>query len=156
MRTLWGLLVVAAFAAAGMAQSGNVNYYSAFQLQQMAHKLEQQETLRSAGTGSKTLDNYTSDYTMLMVRTSSGGAEVHEHYADIFFVLDGEATLRTGGKVLNPASAGPGETRGTAVQGGAQQRLAKGDVVHISPKTPHQLLISSGHSLSYFVVKVKE
>ncbi len=155
MKKIWGLFVMTITAAA-MAQSGGVNYYSAFQLQQMAQKLEQQESLRTTGSAGETLDKYPGHFTMLTVRTASGGAEVHEHYADIFFVVDGEATLTTGGTVLNPASAGPGETRGTAVQGGVRQKLGKGDVVHISPKTPHQLSISEGHSFTYFVVKVKE
>jgi mannose-6-phosphate isomerase-like protein (cupin superfamily) len=156
MRKIWGLFVMTSIAATALAQSGGLNHYSASQLQQMAHKLEQQEGLRTTGSASETLEKYSDHSTMLTVRTASGGAEVHGHYADIFFVVDGEATLTTGGAVLNPTNAGPGETRGTAVQGGVQQKLAKGDVVHISANTPHQLSIPKGHSFTYFVVKIKE
>ncbi len=141
-----------------IAQSGGLNYYSASDLHQMAHKLQERDSLRLRTTGvvTETLEKYPDHFTMLTVRTTSGGAELHEHYADIFLVVDGDATLITGGTVLNPKSAAPGETSGTAVEGGARQKLGKGDVVHISPNTPHQLLISKGHSFTYFVVKVKE
>jgi mannose-6-phosphate isomerase-like protein (cupin superfamily) len=128
--------------------------YSAEQLVQMAHKLEQQESLRTTGTAGETLENYPGHFTMLTVRTASGGAELHEHYSDLFFIVDGEATLTTGGTVLNPSSVGSGETRGTAVEGGVQRKLNKGDVVHISPNTPHQVSITKGHSITYFVAKV--
>lgn len=93
---------------------------------------------------------------MLTVRNASGGAEVHEHYADIFFVVDGEATLTSGGTVVDPKTTAPGEIRGNSVSGGVQQKLGKGDVIHISPNTPHQLTIAKGKSFTYFVVKVKE
>ena len=141
---------------AAIAQSGGVNFYSTSQLQQMAQKLQQRDSLRTTGAATETLDKYPGHFTMLTVRTESGGAELHEHYADIFFVIDGEATLTTGGTVLNPKEIEPGETRGTAVEGGVQQKLAKGDVVHISPNTPHQVSITKGQSFTYFVVKVKE
>ena len=93
---------------------------------------------------------------MLSVRNKTGGAELHEHYADIFFVVDGEATLTSGGTMVEPKTTEPGEIRGSAVSGGVLQKLGKGDVVHISPNTPHQLSIPEGKSFTYFVVKVKE
>jgi mannose-6-phosphate isomerase-like protein (cupin superfamily) len=122
----------------------------------MAEKLKQQNSIRTTGSAAETLEKYPNHFTMLTVRTASGGAEVHEHYADLFWVIDGDATLITGGTVLNPTGAGSGETRGTELTGGSRQKLSKGDVVHISPNTPHQLLITKGHNFTYFVVKVKE
>ena len=156
MKKIWGLVVMTLITSAAVAQSGGANHYSASQLHQRGQKLEQQDSLRTTGVATEPLEKYPGHFTMLTVRTASGGAEVHGHYADIFFVVDGDATLTTGGTVLNPMSAGSGETRGTAVQGGVQQKLAKGDVVHISSNTPHQVSISKGHSLTYFVVKVQE
>ncbi len=132
------------------------DHYSASQLQQMAQKLMQQESLRTSGSVGETLEKYSNHYTMLTLRTASGGAEVHEHYSDIFVVVDGTATLITGGTVINPTIASPGETRGTEVQGGTPKKLAKGDVVHISPNVPHQLLIAKGKRFTYFVVKIHD
>ncbi len=156
MKLIWGIVAMAITASTALAQAGGMNHYSAAQLKQMAQKLEQQESFRSTGSAFETLDTYPGSYTMLSVRNKTGGAELHEHYADIFFVVDGEATLTSGGTVVDPKTTAPGETRGSAVSGGVEQKLGKGDVVHIPPNTPHQLSIPKGKSFTYFVVKVKE
>jgi mannose-6-phosphate isomerase-like protein (cupin superfamily) len=156
MKLIWGMVFMALTATTALAQSGGVNYYSKAELQQMAHKLEQQESFRSTGSAAETLDKYPGSFTMLSVRGVSGGAEVHEHYADIFFIVAGEATLTTGGTVVDPKTTAPGEIRGARVEGGVEHKLSKGDVVHIAPNTPHQVSIAKGKSLTYFVVKVKE
>jgi mannose-6-phosphate isomerase-like protein (cupin superfamily) len=156
MNLIWGLVVMAFTATTGLAQGGGVNHYSAAELQQTAHKLQQQESFRTTGSVGETLEKYPGSFTMLTVRDTSGGAELHEHYADIFFVVDGEATLTSGGTVVDAKTTAPGEIRGSSVSGGVEQKLGKGDVVHISPNTPHQLSIQKGKSFTYFVVKVKE
>jgi mannose-6-phosphate isomerase-like protein (cupin superfamily) len=156
MKLIWGVVAMAITASTALAQTGGVNHYSPADLQQRAHKLEQQESFRTTGSAGETLDKYPGSFTMLTVRNASGGAEVHEQYADIFFVVDGEATLTSGGTVVDPKTTAPGEIRGSAVSGGVEQQLGKGDVVHISPNTPHQLSIPKGKSFTYFVVKVKE
>ena len=155
MRLIWGIVVMAITASTALAQAGGVNHYSAAQLKQMAQKLEQQESFRTTGSAFETLDTYPGSFTMLSIRNKTGGAELHEHYADIFYVVDGEATLTSGGTIVEPKTTEPGEIRGSAVSGGVQQKLGKGDVVHISPNTPHQLSIPEGKSFTYFVVKVK-
>lgn len=156
MKLVWRMGVMVLTATTALAQSGGVNTYSNTELHRMAQKLESQESLRTTGSAGETLEKYPGHFTMLTVRNASGGAEVHEHYADIFFVVDGSATLITGGSVIDPKSAGPGETRGTTVEGGTRKKLGKGDVVHISPNTPHQLTVAKGQTFTYFVVKVKE
>jgi mannose-6-phosphate isomerase-like protein (cupin superfamily) len=123
--------------------------------------LKQSEPLRakavaSNGAASETLEKYGVDYTMLSFRSQDGGAELHENFADIFVVIDGSATLLTGGELVSPTSSGPGEMRGTSILHATSTTLAKGDVVHILPNTPHQLLIPKGTTLTYFVIKIKE
>ncbi|MEO6829810.1 MAG: hypothetical protein ABI164_08350 [Acidobacteriaceae bacterium] len=147
---------MAGIEVSGVAQGGGADVYSAKQLQQMSQQLRQQEGLRTTGVAGESLKKYPGHFTMLTVRTASGGAELHEHHADFFFVVDGEATLTTGGNIVNPTSTGPGETRGTAVEGGLQRPLHKGDVVHISANTPHQISLAKGESFTYFVIKVHE
>ena len=156
MKLILGMVLMALTVTTALAQGGGVNHYSAAELQKMAQNLEQQDSFRATGSAAETLDKYPGSFTMLTVRGTSGGAEVHEHFADIFFIIDGEATLTTGGTVVDPKTTAPGEIRGSAVSGGVQQKLGKGDVVHISSNTPHQLLIAKGRSLTYFVVKVQE
>ena len=102
MKLIWGIVAMAITASTALAQAGGMNHYSAAQLKQMAQKLEQQESFRSTGSAFETLDTYPGSYTMLSVRNKTGGAELHEHYADIFFVVDGEATLTSGGTVVDP------------------------------------------------------
>jgi mannose-6-phosphate isomerase-like protein (cupin superfamily) len=123
--------------------------------------MEQAKPLRdkavaSTGAASETLQKYGVDYTMLSFRSKDGVAELHEKYADIFIVIDGSATLLTGGELANPTSAGNGDMHGTGILHAATASLAKGDIVHIPANTPHQLLIPNNGTLTYFVVKVKE
>jgi mannose-6-phosphate isomerase-like protein (cupin superfamily) len=108
------------------------------------------------GAASIKLANYPGHFTMLAFRSQSGGAEVHEHFADIFVILKGSATLLTGGTVVDQKTASPGELTGTSLDNAASQPLHAGDVVHIPAGTPHRLVLPKGGTLTYFVVKVKE
>ena len=85
-------------------------------------------------------------------RMESGLVEVHEHETDVVYVLDGTATLITGGKMLNGKTVAPGEIRGTDIEGGETHTLVKGDVVVIPPNTPHWFKTVTNPFL-YFVVK---
>lgn len=86
-------------------------------------------------------------------RVMPGEVEVHEHDTDIFYVLEGTATFVTGGKVSDPKTTGPGETRGKAITGGEPRHLVKGDVIVIPAGVPHWFTEVGGTFL-YFVVKV--
>jgi quercetin dioxygenase-like cupin family protein len=92
---------------------------------------------------------------MLAHREGDGRAEVHVHEADLFFIVDGEATLVTGGQVVNPTTEKPGEIRGSSIEGGKRQKLSPGDVVHIAANVPHQLLLEPGKQINYFAMKVQ-
>jgi quercetin dioxygenase-like cupin family protein len=114
------------------------------------------QSAKASGSSGATLGDYKSHAIKLSVRTTSGGAEVHAHYDDIFLVTEGKATLITGGTVADARTGVDGETKGTRVQDGQSQVIAKGDVVHIPAGTPHQLIIAPGDVYSSIVVKVKE
>ena len=75
---------------------------------------------------------------MLSVRGRAGIAEQHERFADLFIVLDGRATLITGGTVSGAHIIAPGEIRGTAVEGGKRIELHPGDLAHVPAGVPHQ------------------
>lgn len=111
---------------------------------------------RASGSSGATLGDFSSHAIKLSVRTSSGGAEIHAHFDDIFIVTGGSATLITGGRVLEPKTGADGETKGSGIEGGTRQLLHEGDVVHIPAGTPHQLLIAPGEIYRSIVVKVKE
>lgn len=110
----------------------------------------------SQGEASETLKQYPRHSIMLSVRLRSGIAELHQNFADLFIVLDGRATLVTGGSVEKPESIGPGEIRGAAINGGSPQDLRPGDIAHIAAGTPHQMLLSGETGFAAIVVKLRE
>jgi mannose-6-phosphate isomerase-like protein (cupin superfamily) len=132
-----------------------VDYVSSAQLHQLTEKLTSNSKAKG-GFASETLSKYGNHLMMLAHRETTGSSELHDRDADIFVVIEGEATLVTGGKLVNSHTAEPGEERGTDIDGGQSQNLGPGDVIHIHAKTPHQLHIAAGHSFTYFVVKIKE
>ncbi len=93
---------------------------------------------------------------MLSQRTANGAAEIHAHFDDVMMVMEGKATLITGGEVIDPHAGSNGETTGSGIRNGIIQNIAAGDLVHIPAGTPHQLLIASGITYSALVIKVKE
>jgi mannose-6-phosphate isomerase-like protein (cupin superfamily) len=86
-------------------------------------------------------------------RTGVGEAEVHERETDVFRIMSGSATFVTGGRIVGPRATDPGETRGTAIEGGETRHLSAGDVVVIERGTPHWFKAVDGR-VEYFVVKV--
>lgn len=137
-------------------QDKGVDYYSAADLQARELRQKQQEGIRTKGIVPEMLEKYPRHYTMLTTRAVDGRVEEHAEYADVFFVVDGEATFITGGTIVEPETVAAGEIQGARIEGGVTRTLAKGDVILIAPNIPHQMLIEKGKSLTYFVVKVKE
>jgi glc operon protein GlcG len=86
-------------------------------------------------------------------RETAGMAEVHTRDTDIVYVLDGSATLVTGGTVVNGATTGMDEIRGASISGGETRQLVKGDVVVVPNGVPHWFKQVNG-PLLYYVVKV--
>jgi glc operon protein GlcG len=86
-------------------------------------------------------------------REEAGEVELHTFVTDVMYVLEGEATVVTGGEVVERRQVGPGEDRGSAIQGGALQRLVKGDVMVVPQGVPHWFKAISG-PLLYYVVKI--
>jgi mannose-6-phosphate isomerase-like protein (cupin superfamily) len=87
-------------------------------------------------------------------REASGMAEVHTKDADIVYVLDGTATLVTGGAAVDLKNTAPDEFRGTAISGGDTRQLNKGDVIIIPAGVPHWFKEVTNPFL-YYVVKVR-
>jgi mannose-6-phosphate isomerase-like protein (cupin superfamily) len=73
----------------------------------------------------------------LEYRSSVGPASVHEKEAELFYVIDGSATLTTGGKLANEKRTNGENLTGTAIEGGKSQAVAKGDFVIVPENTPH-------------------
>ena len=90
----------------------------------------------------------------LIQRNANGVVEVHLHKHDILFIRQGTATLITGGEVVNSKDTGGGEIRGDSIQNGTKRMIHAGDIVQISAKIPHQILLNPGETVAYAAVKV--
>lgn len=87
-------------------------------------------------------------------REKPGMVEVHEQDADIIYVLDGTATLITGGTPVDPKTIAPGEIRAERVTGGEERHLARGDVLIVPAGTPHWFKDVAA-PFTYYVVKAR-
>ena len=87
-------------------------------------------------------------------RTGPGEVEFHEGVVDVMHVVQGQATVVTGGEMVSPHEVAPGELRSDAVEGGTPHELSEGDVLAIPNGVPHQFTDVSDPFL-YFVVKVE-
>lgn len=126
-----------------------------------ADLLEKAEVLRctamkGTGTAGESLRKYPRHATAMIYRSSDGGAELHEEFADLLVVLEGAATLVTGGTMIGNLQVDDGEFRGLAIEDGTCQELRSGDVAHVPAGVPHQILVAAGRSISCFVVKIRE
>jgi mannose-6-phosphate isomerase-like protein (cupin superfamily) len=147
------LCLLASGGLTAFAQSLKVDHFTLAELTQMAHAMDGKT---QNGMASNDLSKYPNHFTMLILRNKNGGAELHENFADFFLIVEGHATLVSGGILKDPKTASPGEIRGTAVEGGTKEALNPGDVVHIPATLPHQLLLADGDRFVYFVLKIKE
>ena len=87
-------------------------------------------------------------------REAPGMAEIHTKDADIVYVLDGAATLVTGGSAIEAKTTAPDELRGTSIVGGETRQLKKGDVIIVPAGVPHWFREVTNPFL-YYVVKVR-
>ena len=79
--------------------------------------------------------------------------EVHDKETDIFYIVDGEATFVTGGKMIGGKQTRANQWLGDDIQGGETHHLAKGDVITIPAGTPHWFK-EVPKSINYYMVKV--
>src|ERR1044071_2235122 len=85
-------------------------------------------------------------------RAEPGQAKIHTLDTDVVYVVDGSATLVTGGKAIDPTTIAPNEIRGSRIEGGQDNHISKGDAIIIPNGVPHQFTAISGE-LHYFVCK---
>jgi mannose-6-phosphate isomerase-like protein (cupin superfamily) len=72
----------------------------------------------------------------LEYRAAVGPSAIHEKDAEFFYVIDGTATMITGGKLTAEKRNGPNLT-GTGIEGGQSRTVAKGDFIVVPENTAH-------------------
>ena len=69
---------------------------------------------------------------------TGAAAELHDASDDVYYVMDGAATLVLGGKLDAPKEVEPGEWRSPRIIDGKTFEITKGDLVIVPRGTPHQ------------------
>jgi mannose-6-phosphate isomerase-like protein (cupin superfamily) len=147
MKLLFGLIAIAAMAAdpAGFGQ------YTAKQLDDKAVELHGKA---KGGLATEKLGDWGNHYVQAVHRDASGQAEFHENQADVIMIRKGEGSIIVGGTVVRGKETAPGEIRGDKIEGGEIHALKPGDVLHIAPKTPHQMILKKGQKIDYLALKI--
>ena len=96
--------------------------------------------------------------------TATGGGVEHSQITEVYHVIEGNATLVTGGTIDNAREFPPDSnvvkvlngpsTQGGIVQNGVSRKIGPGDVVIIPPNTPHWFSEISSPQIVYLVVRV--
>jgi len=96
-------------------------------------------------------------------RDAGGGIE-HSQITEIYHVIEGNATLVTGGTMENLTEDPPDSpvvtvlngpsTRGGPIKNGVSRKIGPGDVVIIPPNTPHWFSEITSDQIVYLVVRV--
>lgn len=97
----------------------------------------------------------------IAVRRRSGASEpqyaiIHPFSTEIYYIIEGTASLVTGGTLELPlaASADPDVVRSKTLKGGVTRTVSKGDVIVVPPGTPHWFSAIDG-SIAYLESRVR-
>jgi mannose-6-phosphate isomerase-like protein (cupin superfamily) len=85
-------------------------------------------------------------------RTANGNSEIHEKETDIFYIMDGSATIVVGGTAVDPKPTRPGQMTAKDIANGQTYNLKKGDVLVIPAGQPHWFKQVNGF-INYLTVK---
>jgi len=92
---------------------------------------------------------------ILANRREAGDAEYHEHTNHIFIMVEGEATIITGGTMVGAKQTAPDQKRAKALEGGETYHLTKGDVITIPAKTPHWWKEVPSKTVAYYAINIE-
>ena len=140
------LLALFALSAAAFAQSAPSTYKSAAELMNVLKA----NIAKTPVEATSPVVNEGSYRVNVVYRSKPGTAMAHAtgpaKGTEVHYIIDGSATVVTGGTLLRPAG-GP-----TDIQGGVARHVAKGDVVVIPAGTPHWYKEVDG-SVTYLEVR---
>lgn len=85
-------------------------------------------------------------------RTAVDMANIHETEAEIYYIIDGTATVVTGGTLVDAKRTNPTNLSGSRIEGGSARNVAKGDIVFIPENVAHYW--SAVHDVTYMSMHV--
>ena len=101
---------------------------------------------RGAGAMHTSPVSNTDQYRINLIRRTQGATPLtHAGNTELHHIIDGSATVVTGGKVVRDAS-------GATVEGGVSRHVTKGDVILVPADTPHWYKQVDG-SVTYLEVR---
>ncbi|HEX4134315.1 MAG TPA: cupin domain-containing protein [Bryobacteraceae bacterium] len=131
-----GLTLLLAAAAIAQRPAGPPNLYSsAADIQALIAKAKAART-NNQPTVTENILRLPGYQASLEYRASVGPAAVHDKEAEFFYVIDGSATMITGGKLTEEKRNGDNLT-GTGIEDGTPRSVAKGDFIVVPEKTAH-------------------
>jgi mannose-6-phosphate isomerase-like protein (cupin superfamily) len=140
--------------AATLLMAADPAGYNHFTAQQLNAKAQELHGKVKDGLASETVGNWGNHSMLAVHREKTGQSEYHEKQADIIVVRSGEGSITIGGKVVDGKTTAPNEIRGSGIEGGETHPLKPGDVVHVPPRTPHQVILKPGQKIDYVALKV--
>ena len=84
---------------------------------------------------------------------TGAAAELHDASDDVYYVLEGSATLVLGGRLDDPKETDPGEWRSPRIIEGKTFEIKKGDLVIVPRGTPHQRS-TAGKDFTMILIKI--
>lgn len=84
---------------------------------------------------------------------TGAAAELHDASDDVYYVLEGGATLVLGGKLDAPKEVEPGEWRSPKIIDGKTFEITKGDLVVVPRGTPHQR-VTPNREFTMLLIKI--
>ena len=152
-----GLLLYATAHGQGVPNGENENpedyvrWDSAY-IQSVADRLETE--LDDKALVWETVGNFDGHSMYLVLRGRTSPAEVHETESDIQIGVRGTALSIVGGELVDAESLPRKQQRGSSIDGGLRQKTFPGDMIHIPPGIPHQLVIDEPYM--YLLFKLDE
>lgn len=64
---------------------------------------------------------------------------IHEKNGELFFVVDGDGVIITGGNLVDPVRRNATNIAGTSIANGNSRPVHKGDIMFVPAGTPHQI-----------------
>ena len=104
----------------------------------------------------ETIGNYDGHSVYLVLRGKTDRPELHETESDIQIGVRGTALSIVGGEMIDSQDRPRKQKRGSSINGGLRKTTSPGDLIHIPPGIPHQLIIDEGAPYMYLLFKLDE